>query len=261
MANRAEKLRDAAKQRRRMAIIERIYAPKFAREVDRATTVAANDYSVGGMQSLDVGRDEHVANMRELLANLYGDATRLAENYSRDKFGKKLMGQVEKKDAMAQALEALSQYWLQEAFTMSVFISETTYSDIRKLTERSVREGLGEVEISKQIREYANLISPGRARTIARTETHQAVMKSQYDIVDSMELPEYVNEWASGSDGRVRDDHRRANGELRMPGQPFQIGRDKLMFPGDRNGSKEQVINCRCVLVQSFDEDDIRAAQ
>lgn len=253
-------LRDAAIQRRRIVILEKIYMPKFAREIDRAGVQASDDYQSGGMDRVEVGMQDHSANLQKLLSELYDDAAQSAERYSREKYGKRLPGRVEKKDAMQQAIDLLAQYWLSESFTMSKFIAETTLDTVRKTTVQAVSEGLGELAISARIREVQDGLSAGRARTIARTETHQAIMKSQNDIIESMDLPEYVREWNSGSDGRVRKAHRDANGQIRRVGNPFDVGGDKLEYPGARGGKPENVINCRCVVTESFDQDDIRRA-
>ena len=93
--------------------------------------------------------------------------------------------------------------------------------------------------------------SVSRAMTIARTETHKAANTAQYHrasvAAQESEL-EVVVEWISTNDGRVRDDHKNADGQTRPIGQPFNVGGELLMYPSDPKGSAANVINCRCVL-------------
>lgn len=105
--------------------------------------------------------------------------------------------------------------------------------------------------------------SIGRARTIARTETHGA---SQYasdaaaqGIADATGLA-LSKEWVSTNDDRTRDSHRDANGQTVAMDEPFILedaegNKDELMYPGDPDGSAAEVINCRCVSVYKADTD------
>jgi len=49
--------------------------------------------------------------------------------------------------------------------------------------------------------------------------------------------------WESTNDERTRDSHRKLDGEKRAVGERFSNG---LMYPGDANGSPDELYNCRC---------------
>lgn len=53
-------------------------------------------------------------------------------------------------------------------------------------------------------------------------------------------------QWVTRKDGRVRPAHKAAEGQVRRPGAPFDVGGAKLRWPGDPQGPPEQTINCRC---------------
>ena len=55
-------------------------------------------------------------------------------------------------------------------------------------------------------------------------------------------------EWISTNDGRVRDDHKRADGQKIKMGETFNVGGVKMRRPSDPAGGAKNVINCRCVL-------------
>ena len=90
-----------------------------------------------------------------------------------------------------------------------------------------------------------------RAMTIARTETHKAANTAQYNRAEWAANDAGLDvevEWISTNDGRVRDDHKHADGQKRDIGQPFNVGGEMLRYPSDPRGSAANVINCRCVL-------------
>jgi len=57
--------------------------------------------------------------------------------------------------------------------------------------------------------------------------------------------------WNAVGDDRTRPDHMDATGQEVAPGEPFTVGGELLMYPGDPNGSDEQTINCRCWLTST----------
>lgn len=50
----------------------------------------------------------------------------------------------------------------------------------------------------------------------------------------------------STHDSHTRPDHRQADGQIVPLLSPFIVGESALMYPGDKAGPPEQVINCRC---------------
>ena len=60
----------------------------------------------------------------------------------------------------------------------------------------------------------------------------------------------FDKEWLTAVDGRERDAHRMANGQKRDPLEPFNVGGELLMLPGDPRGSASNIINCRCVVAE-----------
>lgn len=70
--------------------------------------------------------------------------------------------------------------------------------------------------------------------------------------------------WTSMGDDQVRPDHEDVDGTTVGSSEPFNVGGEDLMYPGDPDGSEEEVANCRCWLVfepaESADDDAIAAA-
>lgn len=67
--------------------------------------------------------------------------------------------------------------------------------------------------------------------------------------------------WTTVGDSRVRDWHDEADGQTVDVDEPFDVGPDKLMYPGDPDADPENVINCRCWVVMGTPEGAIGAEQ
>jgi hypothetical protein len=61
--------------------------------------------------------------------------------------------------------------------------------------------------------------------------------------------------WLTSHGPTVRPTHEEAEekyGDSPIPvEEPFEVGGEQLMFPGDPSGSAEEVINCQCVQLAS----------
>lgn len=92
---------------------------------------------------------------------------------------------------------------------------------------------------------------PARARTVSVTEVHRAwnfgALAAALRIEQRQDnAPRLLKQWDSKDDSAVRAAHRLANGQVQYITQPFLVGGEPLMAPGDPSGSPWNVINCRC---------------
>ena len=78
-----------------------------------------------------------------------------------------------------------------------------------------------------------------RIENLARTDAYKVAEKQGYKV---------FKQWVAVSDNRTRDAHKHADGQMVEINDPFVVGGEKLMFPGDPNGSPENIINCRCTM-------------
>lgn len=91
-----------------------------------------------------------------------------------------------------------------------------------------------------------------RARVIAVTETTRAygAGTTAAGLEQSRVTGRLLQKrWRTEHDDRVRASHRHVDGMTLPLYQPFPVGDDLLMFPGDPLGSADEVVNCRCDLV------------
>lgn len=92
-------------------------------------------------------------------------------------------------------------------------------------------------------------IPKNNAMTIARTEMHRIQTKASMDTCYKAreKKAEVIKFWDSTLDSRTRDSHMRVDGEQKELDEKFSNG---LLYPGDPDGPAEEVINCRCALLQ-----------
>ena len=113
---------------------------------------------------------------------------------------------------------------------------------------RGISTGMSFQQVAQQLASYTN-IGYNNAVRIARTEGHriqvQGGMDACYKAKDMG--ADVVKQWDSTLDKRTRDSHQQVDGEIRELDEKFSNG---LMFPGDPSGRPEEVINCRCALLQ-----------
>lgn len=170
-----------------------------------------------------------------------------------------------KKSVKQTAVELLAQDWFNEyTITFAQPINATTEESVRRLVEQGVSEGWSVPTTMKHLEtlfsqwmtgtltpaefEWFNDRMPEwRRELISRTETLKALNTISYRLYGAWGVE--FHEWLSASDNRTRLDHREADGQVVRVGQPFNVGGESLLYPGDPAGSPGNVINCRCVSI------------
>lgn len=140
-------------------------------------------------------------------------------------------------------------------------VVETTKDKIRSILATALEEGEGVFEIAKRIDSlYLDQIIPNRSEVIARTEIVAASNEGSLvgAITSGLRLQKL---WLSQEDGKVREAHQEAADEGRWYpiDDPFVVGGEKLMYPGDTSmgASPENTIQCRCTQIyREVDEND-----
>lgn len=125
----------------------------------------------------------------------------------------------------------------------SKLVNETTMGDVNKIISQLKAEGASIPDMVKATKEYFGG-SAYRAERVARTEVISCNNAAAQDTYKENEVEGH--EWLSTSDDRTRDDHAEADGQVRPINEPFDVGGEQLMYPGDPSGSAENVIQCRC---------------
>lgn len=127
--------------------------------------------------------------------------------------------------------------------------------DIHAAIEAELRAGLetGDSlrELSRRITQKFEAIDETRATTIASTETAAAYGYARQEAMGQAGITHRA--WLTSHLPNVRAAHATAEDDERNQGvpleEPFLVGGEKLMYPGDPAGSPENVINCHCVAI------------
>ena len=171
--------------------------------------------------------------------------------FMNDKVGQKRMFTLDVANEVYALLAA-------NVLTTSALISNTTVAAASAVILQQMQLSLTKPKasepevIAKAIaKKIGGVNSISRAMTIARTETHKAANTTQYTKAELAAQESGLKvevEWIATNDGRVRDNHRHADGQKRHIGQPFNVGGEAMRYPSDPRASAKNTINCRCVL-------------
>jgi len=93
-----------------------------------------------------------------------------------------------------------------------------------------------------------NKASAVRTARTAITSAENGGRQASYNRAKAMGI-KVKKQWMATIDGRTRHEHGQADGQEVDVDKPFDVGGEKLMFPGDMSGSPENVYNCRCTMV------------
>ena len=130
-------------------------------------------------------------------------------------------------------------------------INDGTEKKLFKVLADGRKAGLGTDEIAKNLREFREFQTVTRSERVARTEMTVAQGQGALESFDQAEIP--WKRWFTAIDGRERDSHREASGQVRRTGELFEVGSDKMEAPGQGSQARENV-NCRCVLLPEEEE-------
>ena len=128
-------------------------------------------------------------------------------------------------------------------------VTSSTYAAIQQALQDGVANGASIDDLAASVRQVFDVASTSRAKTIARTEVISAANGSA--SLAAAQLPSDVaagQEFIATRDERTRDDHAEADGQIVAMGEPFIVGGEALLYPGDPAGSPENTISCRCTV-------------
>ncbi len=168
-----------------------------------------------------------------------------------------------------QALkDTLRSQWQFRAAAQATLLTQTTVNQINKAVAVQVPANVdpdtGIVNnrtLGQSLKVQLGRGAKARALGIGTTENQFASEQSKTAEAAALQgATILMKTWVSRGDSRVRDHHLAADGQRVPVGDPFIVGGESLMNPGDPAGSARNVINCRCTSVVS-PEDVLNARQ
>jgi len=126
-------------------------------------------------------------------------------------------------------------------------VNTTSQKKVAKTLRQGLEKGEGLNDLTKRIQGVLDN-SRGRATMIARTNTAGAVSTGRHEGIKHAGTE--LKGWLDSKDENVRPSHKAAAAQYSkgIPvDQPFIVGSASLQYPGDPNGSIEEIANCRCM--------------
>lgn len=108
--------------------------------------------------------------------------------------------------------------------------------------DRSMRQIVTDIRATARLTNWAE----GVAEQVATATTNGARDAVAAELDD--EHRDITREWVSRMDGRQRDSHGAAHGQVQAVGAPFIVGESLLRYPGDPLAPVRETANCRCWL-------------
>lgn len=137
-------------------------------------------------------------------------------------------------------------------------VTDTTYRAIQRELAEGIADGESIPKLADRIRNLFAQTYANRAETVARTEVISAYNGSTRAVGDLLG-PDVIAgyRWLATSDDRTRDSHLQANGQTihAHSGELFQVGTARMAYPGDPAGGPNEVVNCRCTLLNLTPEE------
>lgn len=224
--------------RRRMRI-ERVARRRLRREFARYARAASES-----PRALQRPTEQHRDRIKAILAKAYEVSILLGVELSEDQLVK-----ARKQDDTTEALiDRLLAEWLEDrSFMQATSIADKSRGIAQGILERSINEGAGEAEIARNLRKGIEGLSRARSLTIARTETHGAMMNAGGAAAE--DLGATTKEWVAIEDSRTRATHTAADEQTVPINGKFNVGGAALRYPGDPSaGAPQETINCRCAM-------------
>lgn len=157
-----------------------------------------------------------------------------------------------------QWVARMRKYALIDASGRIVGVNEETQRIVNALIVKGIEEGL-DIEQIKRLIIGSGSVQPlngtlqQRARRIARTEIISASNAGSLEGARSTGL-NFKKQWLSTFDGKAREGHESADGQIVGKDDPFRVMGENLDYPGDPNGSAKNTINCRCTQIYITEE-------
>jgi len=242
----------AARQRQRLASLRQL--SRFERSLARrlrallasqATAIAGSLRTVGHFTESVVsqGRSDRVA----LLSEFYRNVALT--------FGNQLIRSAGRKASLIGfSFEEAVRIWVHSRALAAIEdMDRVTLRAVRRIIDDAVQDGSRSInDLAKTITAELGTGAVARSETIARTEMHAAMNYGQVEAAASSGL-KLVKTWTASLDDRTRQGHIDADGQTVPLDEPFSVGGELVMHPGE--GSADNAINCRCVCTFSETSD------
>lgn len=184
------------------------------------------------------------------LANIY----KTNYNYGIDDLAVLLAVSIPKKKATINTQQSNNEVKKDKSPMNEIAIDELKDRDlIKRQLAREFTYGIMKGETPEQLVKRFKHITEVKMSDVVRIARTQATRIENQARLDAYKVGEdmgydVIKEWVTVGDDKVREAHRKANGQRVKFHEKFTVGGEELLCPGDPNGSAGNVINCRCYM-------------
>ncbi len=192
---------------------------------------------------------EQQGTLKNLIVSLYQDVgTDSGESVIKDlKYGEKPFEQKQVGIDFNLYSPDVLVYLLTMAGTKVQQIDSTTLALLQSELADGVEAGESIAQLSQRVDDLYAFQTEERIQKIVSTEVVAASNYGSHEAAIASDLA--LNKvWLSTNDGHTRPDHREADGQTVGMNEPFTVGGDQLMYPGDISlgAGAGEIVNCRC---------------
>lgn len=180
--------------------------------------------------------------LRKKLIKLFGNSVKKTISKYCELFDWKLASTEIKKIRSS----VLTKYIKKNSLEKAAKLTETTRTKLKKILAES--QGITISDKAKRIQKEIKNMKEQRAKTIARTETAQAINQTAIKSAESAKMQE--KEWIHiGGRYTSRENHAKVNGVKVKLNDFFNLGNIQAYSPHDSRLPASEVINCNCLLL------------
>lgn len=132
-------------------------------------------------------------------------------------------------------------------------VTETTRDQISGALSEGLSANESLSELSSRVRTLFDDMKASRADTIAQTSATSAFEAGQLEAFTEAGATKM---WLTQRSGTSRPAHAAADGQEVAADEPFIVGGEEMMYPGDPNGSAANVIRCECTMLPGLPGDE-----
>ena len=214
-----------------------------------ADAVIARDINdTGDMQATvrRVLRDEHGEEFRAVLAEGAEDGARAGRRMASRRFGLDIDFDV----VPPRTLEQLDNF----VDDIDDEVLDTVGDGVANVLRDRFEDGTPRDDIADIMQtQLDNDLGDAAAQRHARTLVHGASERGNHSAIeDSSAVGE---RWVAVSDGRTRETHAEADGQIVPVDGTFVVGDGRLDHAGDPGGPIEEIANCRCFTAPVFEDE------
>jgi len=145
--------------------------------------------------------------------------------------------------------------WIEKnGLERSTLINDTTKKDLAKSLSDGIQNGESILELQDRVKDQFDGLRDYRSERIARSESSITMNAGTLDTYKAGGVSK--KEWLATLDGREREAHAEADGQIVNIDEPFIVDGEELMYPGDPAGSAENTINERCTIMPVIDDNN-----